>query len=271
MEKLILNNNIEIPILGFGTYRLTGNTVVEKAILTALEVGYRHIDTASVYENEIDIGFALQKSKIKREELFLTTKVWNSDQGYHNTLKAFDRSLNKLSTDYLDLYLIHWAVKGKYTETWGAMEELYNKGLIKSIGVSNFHINHLNDLFSIFTIKPAVNQIELHPYLSQNEIRSFCNHNNIQVESWSPIAKGRILNDNVIVKLSEKYKKTPAQIVIRWHIENKLIVIPKSATKERIKENFNVFDFSLSDEDLKLIDLLNSNTRIGPDPDNFDF
>lgn len=266
-----MNNNYEIPVLGFGTFRLTGKSNVENAILTALETGYRHIDTAAVYNNETDIGKSIQIAKIDRKDLFITSKVWNSDQGYNSTLQAFERSINKLETDYLDLYLIHWAVKDKYLETWSALEHLYIKGVVKSIGVSNFQIHHLNDIFKNFSVKPAINQIELHPYLSQIQLRDFCKHNQIIVESWSPIAKGKVSDDKLLKIIADKYGKTQAQIVIRWHIQNNFVVIPKSATKERIIENFKVFDFKLSVEDTELINSLNKDLRIGPDPDNFDF
>lgn len=271
MKNVTLNNNQQIPILGLGTFKLAGKETIEKAVTYSIEVGYRHIDTAAIYMNETEIGNAIKTSGVNREGIFITSKVWNSNQGYYKTLSAFDESINKLQTNYLDLYLIHWAVKNKFPETWGAFEELYTKGVVKSIGVSNFQIHHLNEILKNFKIKPVVNQIELHPFFIQEELRNFCKENNIQIESWSPIVRGRILNESIVLKLSEKYKKTPAQIIIRWHIENNLVVIPKSATPERIKENFDVFDFELSAADVSLISSMNKNMRIGPDPDNFDF
>jgi len=272
MQNLFtLNNGYEIPNLGLGTFRLTDKKEILSSVTYALEIGYRHIDTAAIYQNENEIGTAIKQSGIKRQDIFITSKLWNSEQGYEKTLKAFDETLNKLQTDYLDLYLIHWAVKDKYIETWKAFEELYSKGVIKSIGVSNFQIHHLDDLLNNSKIKPAVNQIELHPLLTQIELRNYCNDKNIYVESWSPIAKGKILNEETLLKIAKKHNKTAAQIIIRWHIENNLIVIPKSATLARIKENFEVYDFKLDNQDILEINMMNKNQRIGHDPDNFNF
>jgi len=271
MEYFNINNNIQIPALGFGTFRLKGKTEVETAIISALETGYTSIDTAAIYGNEKEIGDAIKVSTFDRKKLFITTKVWNSEQGYQKTKLAFEESLEKLQSDYIDLYLIHWAVKDKYIETWAAMEEILQKGYAKSIGVCNFQIHHLKDLISKSKIKPSINQIELHPYLSQLEIREFCNQNNILVESWSPIFKGNIGEDKLIQELAKKYSKTPVQITLRWHLDNGLIAIPKSSKPERIKENFDIFDFKFEKSDLEKINELNQNKRIGPDPDNFNF
>jgi len=271
MEYLKLNNNIQIPALGFGTYRLKEKSEVENSLITALEIGYTSIDTAAIYDNEKEIGEAIKVSGFDRKKLFITTKVWNSEQGFAKTKLALEQSLEKLQTDYLDLYLIHWAVKGKYLETWAAMEEILAKGYAKSIGVCNFQVHHLKDLISNSKIKPAINQIELHPYLSQSEIREYCKQNNILVESWSPIFKGNIGTNKLILELAQKYSKTPTQIALRWHLDNGLIAIPKSSNTNRIKENFDIFDFKLENSDIEKINELNQNKRIGPDPDNFNF
>lgn len=270
-SEVTLHNGVKMPQFGLGVYKVEKGAVVFNTVKTALNDGYRSIDTAAFYDNEEGVGEAIKESGIPREEIFVTTKVWNSDHGYEETLKAFELSRKKLDLDYIDLYLIHWPVKGKYLETWKAMEKLYQDGKVRAIGVSNFHIHHLQDLMAHSNEKPVVNQVELHPLLNQTELRKFCKENNIAVESWSPLARGAVLDDSVLRSIAEKYGKTPAQVVIRWHLQNDLIVIPKSITPARIKENADVFDFELTNDEIHRIDGLNQNKRLGSDPDNFNF
>jgi diketogulonate reductase-like aldo/keto reductase len=271
MEYITLNNNNKIPVLGLGTYKITSPKEVETAIHSAFESGYRLIDTAGVYFNEEEIGKAINSYDIRRDEIFLTSKVWNNEQGYDSTLRAFENSITKLQTDYLDMYLIHWAVKDKFLDTWRAMEYLYNQGVIKNIGVSNFQKHHLDEIFANSDILPAVNQIELHPYFSQEELRNYCKSKGITVQSWSPIAKGHIINDDTLQKIGKKLNKTTVQVILRWHIQLGLVAIPKSVNPQRIQDSFNVFDFKLTENDIATINLLNKNKRFGPDPDNFNF
>lgn len=266
-----LHNGIEMPQIGLGVYKVEEGSEVVQTVKTAIELGYRLIDTASLYQNEEGVGKAIKESGIPREELFITTKVWNTDQGYENTLKAFETSMEKLGLEYLDLYLIHWPVKGKYLETWKALEHLYHEGKVKAIGVSNFQIHHLKDLFENSKEKPTVNQVELHPLLSQEELRGFCAEQDIKVEAWAPIARGRLLEDELLNSIAQKYQKTVTQVILRWHLQNGVIIIPKSVNPSRIKENSEVFDFELSMEDMSKINSLNKNERTGPDPDNFSF
>jgi methylglyoxal/glyoxal reductase len=269
--KVRLNNGVEMPWLGLGVFRAEDGKEVENAVVTALKHGYRSIDTAAVYQNERGVGLGLKKSGVPREAVFLTSKVWNSDQGYKNTMRAFEESLDRLQTDYLDLYLIHWP-KGKLSpETWKAMEELYEKGLIRAIGVSNFLVHHLEDFLPECKIVPAVNQVEFHPELIQPELLEYCQGKGIQPEAWSPIMKGKVLNIPVLQALAAKYGKTPVQIVLRWDIQKGVVTIPKSVKPERIISNADIFDFELSDEDMAKIDRLDKNRRLGFHPDEIPF
>ncbi|WJQ11160.1 aldo/keto reductase [Geobacillus stearothermophilus] len=267
----VLHNGVKMPWVGLGVYKVKEGDEVKSAVRTALEVGYRHVDTAAFYENEEGVGQAIRESGIPREQVFVTTKVWNTDQGYETTLKAFDASLKKLGFDYVDLYLVHWPVKGKYKETYKALEKLYKDGYVRAIGVSNFQIHHLQDVLADCEIKPMVNQVEYHPRLTQKELQAFCRENGIQLEAWSPLMRGEILTEPTIVEIGKKYGKTPAQVVLRWDLQHGVVTIPKSVTPARIKENANLFDFSLTAEEMKQIDALNLNKRIGADPDNFNF
>ena len=266
-----LHNGVKMPWLGLGVYKAAEGEEVEGAVRTALEVGYRSIDTAAIYGNERGVGKAVRESGLPREEVFITTKVWNDRQGYESTLQAFEESRQRLGVEYVDLYLIHWPVKGKYKETWRALEKLYKDGWVRAIGVSNFQIHHLEDLLADCEIRPMVNQVELHPRLTQEPLRDFCRKHQIQVEAWSPLMRGQIFDHPVVVELSRKYGKTPAQILLRWDLQHGIVTIPKSVRPERIRENAGIFDFTLAEEDMAKLDALNENRRIGPDPDNFDF
>ena len=270
-DYTVLHNGVKMPWLGLGVYKAKEGEEVEYAVKKALEVGYRSIDTAALYENEVGVGKAIRDSGVPREEIFITTKVWNTDQGYESTLKAFEESRKKLNVDYVDLYLIHWAVKEKYKETWKAMEKLYREGVIKAIGVSNFQTHHLEDLIETSEIIPMVNQVEYHPRLTQKELLHFCKTHKIQLEAWRPLMQGEILNEPTIVELANKYSKKPSQIVLRWDLQHGVVTIPKSVREERIKENADIFDFELDVEDMLAIDELNEDRRLGADPDNFNF
>lgn len=271
MNYFQLNNGKQIPQLGFGVWQVSNEEVVP-AVKKALETGYRLIDTATVYKNEEGVGQAIAESGIPREELFITTKVWNADQGYENTLKAFETSLEKLGLDYVDLYLIHWPCPdfNLYIETYKALEKIYKEGRAKAIGVSNFDIEHLQRVMDECEVVPAVNQVECHPYLQQKELKEFCAKHNIYVEAYSPLMNGRdVLKDETIVKIAEKHGKTAAQVILRWHIQNETIIIPKSVTPARIEENFHVFDFELDQEDMELINGLDRNIRINSVPSEY--
>lgn len=265
-----LNNGVEMPWFGLGVWKTKDGDEVETAIQYALQAGYRHIDTAALYGNEVGVGKAIAKAGIDRADLFVTSKVWNSNQGYDSTLSAFEESMDKLNLDYLDLYLIHWPVKGKYKDTWKALEKLYQDGRVRAIGVSNFQVHHINDLISDSEIIPAVNQVEYHPLLTQEDLHDYCKQQGIQLEAWSPLMQGN-LDIPVLHQLAEKYGKTAAQIVLRWDLQNKVVTIPKSIREARIIENAHIFDFELSTEDLKSISSLNKHHRFGADPDNFNF
>lgn len=270
-DCVVLNNGLKMPWLGFGVFQVNEGEEVENSVKWALEAGYRSIDTAAIYRNERGVGNAMRQSGIPREEIFLTTKVWNDDQRAKRTLEAFDESLERLGTDYVDLYLIHWPVKGCYQETWKAMEEIYHSGRAKAIGVSNFLVHHLQDILEDSDIVPAVNQVEFHPFLVQPELLNFCKEHQIQLEAWSPLIRGEIVSVPEAQKLAEKYQKTPAQIALRWDLQHEVVTIPRSIHRNRIEENAQIFDFELSDEDMALLDALDAGRRIGPDPDNFNF
>jgi 2,5-diketo-D-gluconate reductase A len=266
-----LNSGQQMPQLGFGVFKVPLDET-ERAVSAAFEVGYRSIDTAAMYRNEEGVGAAIASSGLARDELFITTKLNNDAHGYDKALAAFEDSRRKLGLDYLDLYLIHWPLpaQDRYVETWQAMIKLRDDGLIRSIGVSNFQPAHLDRLVDETGVTPALNQIELHPYLVQQELRDYDAAHGIATEAWSPIARGgELLKDETITSLAEKYGKTPAQIVIRWHLEIGNVVIPKSVTPARIRENFDVFDVDLDSEDVEAISALDRDHRTGPNPDNF--
>ena len=266
-----LHNGVEMPYLGLGVYLAREGEEVEHAVGWALEAGYRHIDTASAYQNESGVGAAVRNSGLARQEVFVTSKVWNSDQGYESTLRAFDRSLNRLGLEYLDLYLVHWPVKGKYRETWRALEKLYREGRVRAIGVSNFLRHHLEDLFGSAEIVPMVNQMEFHPWLVQQPLLEYCREKGIQYEAWSPLMQGAIIRVPEIGEIAREYGKTAAQVVLRWNLQKGVVTIPKSSNPERIKANAALFDFELSPRDIACLDGLDKAHRFGPDPDHFDF
>ena len=266
-----LHNGVEMPYFGLGVYLSKDGQEVINAIKWAVDAGYRHIDTASIYKNEEGVGIGVKEASVAREELFVVSKVWNSDQGYESTLKAFDDSLKRLGMDYLDLYLIHWPVEGKYKETWRALEKLYAEGRVRAIGVSNFLQHHLEDLMADAEVVPMVNQMEFHPYLVQQELLDFCNKNTIQYEAWSPMMQGKIFGMDAFEALAKKYNKTIAQIVLRWDLQKGVVTIPKSTKKERIESNAAIFDFEITQEDMELLDAMDRQQRFGPDPDTFDF
>lgn len=270
-DVVTLHNGVQMPYVGLGVYKVEEGQQAENTVKAALELGYRSIDTAAFYQNEEGVGRAIAASGIDRSDIFVTTKVWNSDQGYDNTLRAFESSMEKLNLDYLDLYLIHWPVQGKYKDTWRAMEKLYKEGRVKAVGVSNFTIHHLEDLANQSELKPVVNQVELHPRLSQPELREYCKQKEIAVEAWSPIARGRVLADPILQEIADKHNKSAAQVVLRWHLQNDVVIIPKSVNPSRLKENIDLFDFELSAEEMKTVNSMNRNERFGPDPDHFDF
>ncbi|MFI9029487.1 aldo/keto reductase [Streptomyces sp. NPDC053560] len=268
IPNVTLNNGVAMPQLGFGVFQVPDDETTA-AVTSALEAGYRSIDTAAVYGNETGVGRALASSGIAREDLFVTTKLWNDDQGYDATLAAFDASLAKLGLDHVDLYLIHWPTpaRDRYLDTWRAFEKLLADGRTRAIGVSNFQPAHLQRLLDASGIVPVVNQIELHPGLQQSELRAFHAEHGIATEAWSPLAQGALLKDEAITAIAERHGKTPAQVVLRWHLQIGNVVIPKSVTPARIRENLDVFDFALSDADIDAITALDQGMRTGPDPD----
>ena len=270
-ERTLLNNGTFMPWLGLGLYKMTDAQEIDRAVKTALEVGYRAFDTATFYRNERYIGKALRQSGIPRDEIFLTSKVWNDAQREKRTLAVFNESLEDLGTDYVDLYLIHWPVRGYFKGTWQVLEKLYGEGRTRAIGTSNFHVHHLQDLMADSQVLPAVDQVEFHPYLYQSDLLEFCRSKNIQLEAWGPLMKGNITAKQPIAVLAEKYRRTPAQIALRWDLQHEVVVIPKSSRPERILENSQIFDFELSPEDMSLLDGLNEGLHLGPNPDTFNF
>jgi len=270
-DTATLNNGVKMPWFGLGVYKAEEGEEVGFAVRTAIETGYRAIDTAALYGNERGVGKAVKDSGIKREDIFITTKVWNDHHGSDLALKAFDESRKKLNMDYLDLYLIHWPGKDKYKDTWKALEKLYKDGYVRAIGVSNFQIHHLEDLIADSEFIPMVNQVEYHPRLTQKNLYDYCKKQGIQLEAWSPIMKGRLTDNPTLIELGKKYGKTPSQVILRWDLEKEVITIPKSVNKNRIIENANIFDFQLEKEDIETIDQLNQNNRVGLNPDNFSF
>ncbi|WP_425385731.1 aldo/keto reductase [Staphylococcus simulans] len=269
-KNVKLNNDVKIPRIGLGVYKID-ETHMESAVKAAEDAGYRAFDTAYFYFNEKELGEAIKNSKVPREDLFITSKLWNDYQGYDSTKAYFEKSLENLGVDYLDMFLIHWPCEadGLFIETYQAMEELYKEGRVKAIGVCNFQQHHLEKLMEHTEIVPAVNQIEFHPYLNQQDLQDFCDKHGIKVTAWMPLMRGRgLFEDPVIAKLAEKYEKTPAQIILNWHLMHDRIVIPKSQTPSRISENFEAIGFELREKDVKKIDQLNQNLRQGKHPDD---
>jgi diketogulonate reductase-like aldo/keto reductase len=256
-----LNNGLEIPRLGLGVYQTSPGRSTRDAVQYALEIGYRHIDTAMIYGNEADVGKAVRESGLERDKIFVTTKVWNSDQGYDSTIKACNKSLERLGLKYIDLYLVHWPVKGVNNETWKAMEYLLKEGKVNAIGVSNFMINHLEEILYESDVVPSINQVEFHPFLYQQNLLRFCNDKNIQVEAYSPLTRAKKLEDHNILDIAKKYEKTTAQILIRWGLQHGLVVLPKSIHRDRIKQNSQVFDFQIGSGDMALLDSLNEDLQ----------
>lgn len=273
MKEAKLNNGDKIPYIGLGVYRMDNPEADEAAILKALSIGYRHIDTAAYYNNEETVGRAIKKSGIPRDEIFVTTKVWNDDQRADRVEEAIEESLKKLDLDYVDLYLIHWPVADKFVETWSILEKMYKKGKAKAIGVSNFKEHHIDTLLKTATIKPATNQIELHPYLSQRDLVEYCHKKKIVIEAWSPLGANKtgLLDEPILKDLAQKYSKSSAQIVLRWDYQRGIVAIPKSSNPVRQKENISIFDFELDNDEMDKIYSLNRDQRLGADPDNFPF
>lgn len=269
-ERVALSNGVQMPRLGLGVFKIPNGDPVASAVRTAVEAGYRSIDTAAAYGNEEGLGRGVRECGLPRAEVLVTTKVWNSRQGYDSTLRAFEESRRRLALDYVDLYLIHWPVKGKYKDTWRALEHLYEQRLVRAIGVSNFHRHHLEDLMADCRVVPMVNQIECHPLLAQRDLRAFCAQHGIQVEAWSPLMLGH-LDLPVLREIGARHGKTPAQVVLRWDLQSGIVTIPKSAQPARIRENAAIFDFELTAEEMAAIDGLDAGRRFGADPDNFNF
>lgn len=274
-NTVTLNNGVKMPWLGLGVFRVEDSPKLVDAVKTAIKNGYRSIDGAAIYDNEVSMGKGIAEgikaAGISREDLFITSKVWNADLGYESTIKAYETSLKKLGLDYLDLYLIHWPVEGKYKDAWRALEYLYKQGRVKAIGVSNFQVHHLENLMKDAEIKPMINQIEFHPRLTQGKVRAFCKQNDIQLEAWSPLMVGKLFNNEILKEIAHNHNKSIAQIILRWDIQNGVITIPKSTNEGRIIENSQIFDFELTNEEVEKINSLNQDLRVGPDPDNFDF
>ncbi|MBM7690940.1 diketogulonate reductase-like aldo/keto reductase [Peribacillus deserti] len=274
-DTTVLHNGVKMPWFGLGVWRVEEGDEVISSVKAAIKNGYRSIDTAAVYKNEEGVGEAirqaLEETGLTRADLFITSKVWNSDQGYDSTLEAYEASLKRLGLEYLDLYLIHWPVAGKYKDTWKALEKLYKEDRVRAIGVSNFHVHHLEDLLKDAEIKPMVDQVEYHPQLAQHALRTYCKDQGIQLEAWSPLMQGGLFENEVLKQIAQKHQKTVAQVILRWDLQNEVVTIPKSVKEHRIIENADVFNFELSSEDIAAIDELNKDQRVGADPDNFNF
>lgn len=274
-DTVTLHNGVKMPWLGLGVFKVEEGPELVNAVKTAIVKGYRSIDTAAIYGNEEGVGEGirqgLKEAGLSREDIFVTSKVWNADLGYEETLAAYETSLQKLGLEYLDLYLIHWPVEGKYKEAWKALETLYKEEKVRAVGVSNFQIHHLEDLMKDGEVKPVINQVEYHPRLTQKELHAFCQKHDIQLEAWSPLMQGELLDNDVLKEIAEKHGKSVAQIILRWDLQNGVVTIPKSTKEHRIVENSSLFDFELDAEDISKINELNQNHRVGPDPDNFDF
>lgn len=273
MKEFILNNGVTIPAIGLGVFRVTNPEEAYETVRTAITAGYRHIDTAMIYNNEEAVGKAIKDSGIPRKDIFITTKLWNDDQRSGKVEEAVNESLKRLQTDYIDLYLVHWPVKETYIQVWNKMEQLYQEGKSRAIGVSNYNPHHLDDLLLQTAITPAVNQIECYPYLTQNNVIDYCLRKNIRPEAWGPLGAGKsdILSNPLILDTALKYNKSAAQVILRWNLERGVIVIPKSTHKERLIENIDILDFKLTSDEITSIDSLNKNMRLGSDPDNFNF
>ena len=260
-----------MPYLGLGVFQAKDGEETYNAVKWAIEVGYKHIDTAAIYGNEASVGKAIKDSGIARSELFVTTKLWNEDMRQDNQLKAIDQSLKLLGLDYVDLYLIHWPVKGKYIESWKKMEQIYKSGKARAVGISNFNIHHIEDILAVSDLKPVINQCECSPEFTQIELVDYCKQKGIQFEPWSPLGQGNTLKNPKIIAIAQKYGKTPAQIILRWGFQRGFVNIPKSVTKSRIEENTKIFDFELTDADFKEVFTVNKDKRYGADPETFDF
>lgn len=276
MGTVTLNNGLKMPLVGYGVFRVPEGEDLAEAVKTAIAKGYRSIDTAQVYRNEESVGrgirAAIEEGLVTREELFITSKVWNDGLSYEETLAAYDSSLEKIGLDYLDLYLVHWpGIDTNYVEVYKALEKIYQDGRVRSIGVSNFHVHHLEKLLKETTVIPVINQIEFHPHLTQEEVRAYCTDKDIQVEAWSPLMNGALLEEALIQELASKYDKTPAQIVLRYDVQHNVVTIPKTMTATRMVENLDVFDFTLTDGEMAQLDALNDGLRCGPDPEKFNF
>ncbi len=274
-KSITLNNGVQMPEIGYGVFRVEEGKDLEKAVETAIRIGYRSIDTAAIYQNEKSVGKGVQNAidagLVTREELFITSKVWNDGLSYDETIQAYNDTLERLGLEYLDLYLIHWPGQNKYMEPWKALEALYKEGRIKSIGVSNFQVSHLEHLLETAEVKPVINQIEFHPKLVQEDVRAFCEKHDIQVEAWSPLMNAELLNHETVNEIAESLGKSAAQVILRWDLQHGVVTIPKSMTESRIKENIDIYDFKLTEEQVKTLDALDEHKRIGPDPDQFDF
>ena len=268
IKEISLSNSVSIEQLGFGTFKIVDQQEANNAVMTALNNGYRSFDTAQLYNNEKILGEAFVNSGVARQELFLTTKVSNLNQGYEQTLKSFEQSLKDLQTDYLDLFLVHWPLKNHFFDTWKAIEQLYETKMVRAIGVCNFHQSHFELLKTRANIKPMINQIEIHPYLVQKELIEYLNKEQIAIEAWSPLARGRVVEEPLLINIGQKYQKSSSQVTLRWHVQKDLIVIPKSVNPLRITENMQIFDFELTNTEMQQIDSLNEDFRTGPNPDD---